>query len=197
MKRITLALLLCCTMTIAGCSIAWVTTLDDILAAAAPALINILNIIAIAKGEPLNTATTAKINADAANIKVLASDFASAQTAAAPTVCAQLQAAIQVYSNDINQVLTLAQVSDPATQEKIQVLSGLVTGTVVGILAVIPNCQQAVTMRASMESKSVPLPLKSFINSYNSTLVVPTGIVAVDSYTKKHKIHGHRLLGVL
>ncbi len=176
---------------IAGCSTAWVSTFDDILTAAAPALINILNIIAISKGEPINAPLEAKINADSATIKSLANDFAASSTNAAPTVCGQLQAAISTYSTDEQQVMALASVQNQATQEKIVVLSGLVAGTVTGLLAVIPNCQQAVQMKASLVKTAPPLPLKQFVGSYNATLSKPTGDKAVDKYTASHEIHVH------
>lgn len=196
--KIGLVVLLGTTLTVSGCSTAWISTLDNILAAAAPALINILNIISIAKGQPLNAALAAKINVDAANVKTLAADFSAASASAAPTACAQLQAAVGIYSADETTVLSLANVSDPATQQKIEILSALVAGTVTEVLAVIPNCQQAATMRASLEKKSVPLPLSSFVQSYNDNLVVPVGSPAVDSFTRSHKIHAHsKLIRVL
>ena len=178
-------------MSCAGCSTAWVTTFDNILVAAAPALINILNIIALAKGQPMNTALASKITADAATVKTLAADFAASSAAAAPTACAQLQAGISTYAADESQVLALAQVSDSATQAKIETLSALVAGTITGILAVIPSCQQAAAMRAQAEAKAPALPLSSFVSSYNKILAVPTGNLAVDTYTKKHAIHVH------
>jgi hypothetical protein len=186
-----LASLVLCSMFAYGCSTAWVTTLDDILVAAAPALINILNIVAIAKGQPVNLALSNKITTDAATVKTLANDFATASAAAAPTACAQLQSAINVYSADQTQVMSLAQVSDPATETKIETLSALVSGTVVAITAVIPNCQQAAQFKAALEKSAVPLPLKTFVKSYNNILTTKTGNQAVDGYTKSHGVHVH------
>ncbi len=119
------------------------STLDSILAAAAPALINILQIAAIADGQPVNAGLAAKVNADAALIKTLAGDFAQTSAASAPGVCQQLQSAIGAYQSDQQLVLQLAQVSDPNTQTKITLLSNLVAGTVEAITAVIPSCQNA------------------------------------------------------
>jgi hypothetical protein len=65
---VALSLSMFCT----ACSTAWVSTLDSILAAAAPALINILQIVAVANGQPVNATLAAKINADATIIKTLA-----------------------------------------------------------------------------------------------------------------------------
>jgi len=83
-----------------ACSTAWVSTLDSILAAAAPALINILQIVAVANNQPVNSNLAAKINADAAVIKTLAADFAKASSGAAPGKCSQLQAAVADYQAD-------------------------------------------------------------------------------------------------
>jgi len=123
MKRalvITLSLAMFCT----ACSTAWVSTLDSVLAAAAPALINILQIVAVANGQPVNSNLIAKINADATVVKTLAGDFAMASSLASPGVCSQLQAAISTYQDDQTLVLQAAQVSDQNTQTKICLARG-------------------------------------------------------------------------
>lgn len=186
MKKFLVVPVLALSLFFTGCSTAWVSTLDSILAAAAPALINILQIVAISEGKPFNATLAAKVNADAASLKSLASDFANASSAAAPAVCSQLSAAIGVYSQDEAQVLAVAQVSDPATQSKIAVLSGLVAGTVQAVIAVIPSCQASGKFAAEP-----PLNVKHFVESYNSTLVAKTGNAAVDAATKNMKLHQH------
>src|SRR5271170_4138361 len=107
--RKALVLLLSVAMFSTACSTAWISTLDSILAAAAPALINILQIVAVANGQPVNAALAAKINADAAAIKTLAGDFAK-DTASGPGVCQQLQGAVSAYQGDQQLVLQVAQV---------------------------------------------------------------------------------------
>ena len=52
--KVSLAVAVVLGMLCTGCSTAWVSTLDSILAAAAPALINILQIVAVAEGLPVN-----------------------------------------------------------------------------------------------------------------------------------------------
>src|SRR6202451_4808938 len=106
----------------AACSTAWVSALDSILAAAAPALVNILQIVAVANGQPVNSELAAKINADATVIKTLATDFAKASSGSAPGVCQQLQAAVGAYQSDQALVLQAAQVKDANTQSKITLL---------------------------------------------------------------------------
>jgi hypothetical protein len=189
-KSLIVALLLA--MICTGCSTAWVSTLDSILAAAAPALINILQIVAVANGLPMNTNLEAKINADAAVIKTLATNFANASTSVAPGACQQLQAAVSTYQADQQLVLQVAQVTDPATQTKITLLTNLVAGTVDAITAVIPSCQNAAMAQNS--KVSAPYAVSTFAAHYNSILVAKTGNAAVDAMTPELKLHTHSKL---
>jgi hypothetical protein len=184
---VALSLAMFCT----ACSTAWVSTLDSILAAAAPALINILQIIAVANGNPMDSNLAAKINVDATVIKTLASDFAKASSGSAPGVCQQLQAAVGAYQADEQLVLQVAQVSDSKTQTKITLLANLVAGTVQAITAVIPSCQA--NAQASFKALP-PYSVSSFADHYNNILVAPTGNAAVDAATPALKIHGHSKL---
>ena len=127
-----------------GCSAAWISTIDAILAVAAPALINILQIVAVANNQPLNSNLAAKIDADAAAIKLLAGDFATASSASSSGICQQLQAAISTYQADQQLVLQVAQVSDTNTQTKITLLVDLVAGTIQAITAVIPSLPECI-----------------------------------------------------
>src|SRR5258706_9795437 len=140
---VVLSLAMFCT----ACSTGWVLTLDSILAAAAPALINILQIVAVANGQPVNANLAAKINADATIIKTLAGDFAKASSGSSAGVCQQLQAGVSAYQAGQQLVLQIAQVGDSNTQTKITLLTDLVASTVNPIFAVIPFCQKnAVTL---------------------------------------------------
>ena len=186
-KKKGLVVALCCVMFCTACSTAWVSTLDSILAAAAPALINILQIVAVANGQPVNSNLAAKITADATVIKTLAADFAKASAGSAPGVCQQLQAAVSAYQADQQLVLQVAQVSDANTQTKITLLADLVAGTVNAITAVIPSCQNA----ASSQSMRIapPYSVSTFAAHYNSILAAKTGNAAVDAATPKLKLH--------
>ena len=185
MKRvlvITLSFAMFCT----ACSTAWVSTLDSILAAAAPALINILQIVAVANGQPVNGNLIAKINADSTVVKTLAGDFAMASSLASPGVCSQLQAAISTYQGDQTLVLQAAQVSDQNTQTKIALLADLVGGTVLAIESVIPSCQSAPVAKSFRSAP--PYSVATFVHRYNTILVTSTGNPAVDAVTQKLKL---------
>ncbi len=172
-----------------ACSTAWVSTLDSILAAAAPALIDILQIVSAANGKPMNSALATKITTDVADIKTLAADFAKSSSLAAPSVCSQLNAAIGTYQQDQQTVLQLAQVSDAATQQKIILLSGLVAGTMEAITAVIPSCQA--TSAKALAKAAPPLSVSNLTLAYNTILTAKTGNAAVDAITPKLVIHRH------
>lgn len=189
--RTSLVVVLSLAMFCTACSTAWVSTLDSILAAAAPALINILQIVAVANGKPMDTELAAKINADTTVIKTLAGDFAKNSSGTAPGICQQLQEAVSTYQADQALVLQVAQVSDSKTQAKITLLANLVAGTVQAIAAVIPSCQ------GNTESSFKALPpysVSAFADHYNRILVAPTGNAAVDAATPALKIHRHSKL---
>lgn len=185
---VALSLAMFCT----ACSTAWVTTLDAILAAAAPALIDILQIVAVANGQPVNGNLAAKINADATVIKTLAADFASASSESAPGVCQELQAAVSAYQADQQLVLQVAQVSDSNTQTKITLLADLVAGTVNAITAAIPSCQDAAVGQSAKTAP--PYSVSTFAERYNSILVAKTGNAGVDAATPRLKLHRHSKL---
>lgn len=190
MKGILVGVLLLA-MFCTACSTAWVSTVDSILAVAAPALINILEIVAVANGQPLDSVEVAKINTDVSALQTLASDFANASPANAAGICAKLQGAISVYQQEEELILSIAQVSDANTQNKIALLSGLVEGTVNSILAVIPPCHA--TQNGALELAAAP-SVKKFVVSYNAILTAKTGDAAVDALTAKRRLYGHSKL---
>ena len=138
-----------------------------------------------------STSLAAQITTDAATVKTLATEFQAASAAAAPGVCSQLQAGISTYAADQSQVLSLAGNLPTTVATQVSAISLLVSGTVTSILTLIPNCAQAAALRDSLARTAPPLPLRSFINSYNSQLKTKTGISAVDAYTAKHQVHVH------
>src|SRR6202140_311726 len=190
--KATLVVALALAMLATGCSTAWVVTLDSILAAAAPALINILQIVAVAQGQPINSSLVAKINADTTAIKTLAADFAKASSGSAPGICQELQAGVNAYEADQQLVLQVAQVSDPVTQTKIAMLADLVAGTVSAITAAIPSCQSVAASRHL--NAALPYNVSTFVADYNRILVTATGDPAVDAATPDLKLHRHSKL---
>jgi len=193
MKKVLLPVILLALIVTFGCSVAWVSTLDSILAAAAPALIDILQISALSQGKPFNSQIAAKVNADAAALKSTAADFASASNAAQPGACSQLQAALTTYEQDLPLVLSVAKVSNPNTQGKIETLSALIVGVFGSIEPLIPGCNPPAisAMRAQVKVSTPPMNVKDFVTTYNAVLVSQTGETKVDEATPKMKLHYH------
>lgn len=187
MRKALLALTLSLAVACTACSTAWVSTLDSILAAGAPALINILQIVSAASGNPMSTSLASKINVDAADIKTLAAAFAAD---GGSNSCTTLQNAIATYQADQSSVLQIAQVSDSATETKITLLASLVAGTVSAITAVIPSCQSPAALAKSMKA-GPPLKVRSFVSDYNAILKAKTGNPKVDELTPQLVIHQH------
>jgi hypothetical protein len=185
--KISVAALLFCVMLCTACSTAWVSTIDSILAVAAPALIDILQIVAAANGQLVDATQVSKIDADAASIKSLASELGRASAIATPGVCSALQSAITTYQADQQVVLSAAQVSDVNTQAKIVLLSNFVAGTVNAILAVVPSCDMS---QAALRPNTA-LHLTDFVANYNAILTAKTGDPAVDAITEKLRLHRH------
>jgi hypothetical protein len=192
LSKMGLIALLCAAVSLSGCSVSWLTTMDSILASAAPALVTILQIASIAKGQPVDMGLVTKINGDAARVKSIAADFAHASSAAAPVICAQLQAALGTYQADLPAVMQVAHVENANTQAKIEELSVLIVGLFTSIEPLIPACKAPVLAAARLSSAPpIPLPVKNFVTAYNAILVAPTGLPAVDHATPGLKLHKH------
>jgi len=193
MKYITkglVVILLSYSLLLQGCSLAWVGTLDTVLAAAAPALNNVLTIISLAENKPINTVLEAKITADAANLKVLAAAFASA-SGTAPTTCQEVRAAANVLNDDASTVLALVNASGSSN---VAAIFAAADAFVVVIIGLIPACSTPVAVKASKDSvpaKLAKINVNALVSNYNQVLTRPSGKAAVDAYAKANQIHAH------
>jgi hypothetical protein len=187
-SRGLLALTLSVAMFAQACSTTWLSKLDTILAAAAPAVINVLNIVAIAEGKPVNAALEAKIAADANNLKVLAANLAAAG-ATATTTCQQAQAAVTTLGDDFTLVLQIVQVSNAASQTNALIVFQAADAIFLTISALLPSCAPPVV--ASVVFKVSTLDANTLISNYNSVLDRPTNNSLVNAYNRKHHVHGH------
>src|SRR5271166_2353155 len=173
MRKALLAVFLSGLMVIQGCNTTWIAKLDTIIAAVAPSLVNVLNILAIAEGKPVNTILEAKITADAANLKILAAAFSSASSAAAPTACAQVQAGVAVLGDDFSVVLQILQVSSTASQTNALAVFQAADAIFLTITALVPACATpAPAMRATLARQLTALDANMLVANYNSALTI-------------------------
>jgi hypothetical protein len=180
-----LAVTLVFVMAFTACSSAWLNDVSKYINLAAPAVLNIIEIIAIAKGTAPDAALIAKINADSAALSKLAEDFASASATSQPAIQPQLDAAFNTFQQDAATVFQLAQVSNPQKQVLISSLVQLVQNTIHQIGAMIPQG------RAGKLSASPPISASDFVTKYNATLEAKTGDKKFDSEVSKKKLHLH------
>jgi hypothetical protein len=189
------AIVLCYTLIlttgVAGCNTTWISKLDTIVADVAPSLINVLNIVAIAEGKPVNTALESKITADAANLKVLAADYAAATGTGALTACQQVQAGVKVVGDDFSVVLQLVQVSNVASQTNALAVFEAADAIFLTVSSLIPSCATPVALKAQIAAKVIAIDKDKLVRSYNAALTTPTKFTAVDKFNKSHQLHNH------
>jgi hypothetical protein len=182
MKKQLLAVALAISLVFAGCS---VSQFEAVLNEIAPAVLTILQIVQLLKGGTVNTAAVSKISADVAGLEKLYSDWQAADAANQGSVAGQINAGFSVLTQDLTQVLSIAQVSDPNTQAKITALIGLIETAVNIAEAAIPATKARATLTA------IELTANGLADSYDKILVARTGNATVDAFTPHHKIHNH------
>ena len=182
MKRNTLAFALCLTLFASGCSVAWLSTLENYIKIAGPILIQILDIVSLAKGQPPNVALQAKITADQAAVSQLADSISAANSANLPTTCAAFNQAVSTLAGDLNSIEQLANIG-PGTSGEIQSALGIAQAAIQEVEAPIQACQ------------STPNPAVALVRLQAAAVKVasPDDVVArfnavVD---KKHRVHLH------
>jgi hypothetical protein len=170
MKIKLLALTLALTIFATSCTTSWLTTFEGYLTVAAPVIIQIIEIIGLAKGVAVSPATIAKINADAAAVKTLVQSVEAATSANLPTTCSALNEGIATFAADVPTLEQIGQISNPNLQATIQDALVLVQATITEIEAPIASCQ---TSGASLKTMAAANRVKSpndFVGQYNSIM---------------------------
>jgi hypothetical protein len=181
-KRTYLGLVLCVTMVAAGCSTAWLSTFDGYLKIAGPILIQILEIVSVAKGLPVNPALVAKINADQKAVNTLADSVNKAAAADLPNTCSAFNQAVQTFAGDLTQIEQLANIG-PSTAGEIGAAVGIAQAAIQEIEAPIAACSTAPSPAAARQIlKAAALSVKS----PNDTVKRFNAVV-----DKKHHVHLH------
>lgn len=170
-----------------GCSTAWLSTAEGYLKIAAPAIIQILELVALAKGVTISPAVRAKVTGDAAALQTLAASIDKADKQNIPTACAAFNVGLQTFVTDVPTLETIGQVNNPKKQAQIQDALWLAQGVIADIEAPIAACQNSSSVKASFTLAVAASRIKSpdnFVKQYNA-------VMDRDSDTKKLKIHLH------
>jgi len=215
LRKWVIAVALCVTVGLAGCSTAWIGDAEEIVAALIPAAGNIVALVAAMQGKGVSAndlqliqSAGTQAGSDLQLIQSLITAYQSADATARPGILNQIESAITAVQTNLQGLLPALHIQDAATQAKVTAVVGLLLSEVQSLAAVVPIVKQASSVMGSENSHPVakgatsvqpgkvkaPLSASEFVKSYNSTLTAKTGNAALDKATAGLKIHGRRLL---
>jgi hypothetical protein len=203
--RAGLGLVLCVSITLAGCSTSWIAEAEQIVAALIPAAANIIALVAALEGKSVSAADLQTIQnagtqagADLQLIQSLITAYQTADATAKPGILNQIQTAINAVEANLQGLLPALHIKDAATQTKITAVIGIVLSEVQSLAAIVPLVSAngaaptlAAKDAARMGHPQIPLTASEFVKSYNATLTAKTGNAALDRATAGLKIHLH------
>lgn len=203
LARIAIAIVLCLTIMLAGCSTDWIGQAEEIVAALIPAASNIVALVAALEGKSVSAADMqtiqnagAQAGADLQLIQSLIAAYQKADEAAKPGILNQIQSAINTAQANLQGLLPALHIKDAATQAKITAVVGIVLSEVESLAAIVPlvtpNASTKMMATAAAQAKKrPPLSAREFVSSYNATLRAKTGNADLDRATAGFEIHLH------
>jgi hypothetical protein len=179
MKKL-LVPVLAATMLCVGCSAAWVSTLENYVKIAGPILIQILDIVSLAKGDAPSPALVSKITADQASVTALVNSIATASEENLPSECAQFNVAVATFAGDLSSIEQLANIGGKTSAE-VQAAMGIAQAAFAEVEAPLAACANAPSPAAAKRALSV------------AKVTSPSGIVSAFNAVvdKKHRVHLH------
>jgi hypothetical protein len=201
--RVGLAMVLCVTIVLAGCSTTWIGQAEEVVAALIPATTNIVALVAALQGKNVSATDLqtiqkagAQAGADLQLVQALITAYQTADATAKPGILNQIQTAIATVQANLQAVLPALHIQDTATQSKITAIVGLVLSEVQSLAAILPlvtaSASPAMRAEAAQQAKQQPpLTASEFVVSYNATLTAKTGNAALDRATAGLQIHNH------
>jgi hypothetical protein len=203
--RGVVALVLCLTITLAGCSTAWIGEAQEIVAALIPAAANVIALVAALEGKTVSAADLQAIQnagtqagADLQLIQSLIAAYQKADAGTQPGILNQIESAIAAVQSNLQGLLTGLHIQDAATQAKITAVVGLVLSEVQSLAAIVPivkDSTQSQNARLNGAPRTVvtkaPLSANEFVKSYNATMTAKTGNAELDKATASLEIHRH------
>lgn len=202
--RGAVALVLCLTMMLAGCSTAWIGQAEEIVAALIPAAANLIALVAALQGKTVSAADLQTIQnagtqagADLQLIQALVAAYQKADAAAQPGILNQIESAIGAVQGSLQGLLPALHIQDAATQAKITAVVGIVLSEVQSLAAILPVLKAGPTLSQSTRKDGTPnvakapLSASEFVSSYNATITAKTGNAVLDRATAGLRIHAH------
>jgi len=196
-------MVLCGTMTLVGCSTAWISEAEQIVAALIPAAANILTLVTAFHGQSVSAedlktiqSTGSQVGSDLQLIESLLNAYQTADAAARPGLLNQIQTTTSTVQSNLGSLLPALHIQDETTQAKVSAVIGLVLSEVESLSAIVPLVNPSasparIAMAAKQAKKQPPLTANEFVASYNATITAKTGNAALDDATTGMRIHMH------
>ena len=145
MKKSILALILAVTMVATGCSTTWLSTFDNYVTIAAPAVVEIITAVDAAEGVSVNPLVLQKINQDATALQTVGQSLVAAINANGNLTqpCQEFNSAVATFAADVPALETLGGIKDPVKRAEITAGITLVQGVIAAIEEPVAACQAA------------------------------------------------------
>jgi hypothetical protein len=201
--RVGLALVLCVSVVLAGCSTDWIVEAEQVVAVLIPAATNIVALVAALQGKGVSAgdlrtiqSAGAQAGADLQLVQSLIAAYQKADESAKPGILNQIQTAMNTVQGNLQGLLPALHIQDAATQAKVTAVVGIVLSEVQSLAAIVPvvsaSASPRMTAKAAVQAKkSLPLSASDFVSSYNATLGAKTGNAELDRATAGLQIHLH------
>ena len=200
--RTGVAVVLCLTIGLAGCSTAWIGEAEQVVAALIPGVANLVTLVAALEGKTVSAADLqtiqnagAQAGADLQLLQSLIAAYDKADAMAKPGILNQIQSAVEAVQGNLEGLLPALHIKDAATQTKVTAVVGVLLSEVQSLVAVVPmakNQLSAASGQLSVKSSpKPPLSTNEFVASYNATMTAKTGNADLDRTTSGLKIHAH------
>jgi hypothetical protein len=146
--RAGIAVVLCATMALTGCSLNWIAEGEQIVAVLIPAATNLVSLVAALEGKTVSAADVQLIQnagtqagADLQLIQALIAAYEKADAASKPGILNQIQSAIAAVEANLEGLLPALHIKDTATQTKITAVVGMLLAEVQSLAAVVEAVQ--------------------------------------------------------
>ena len=198
--RATVALVLCLTIALTGCSTDWIGQAEQIVAVLIPAAGNIVTLVATLQGKTVSASDLQVVQsagsqaaADLQLIQSLIAAYEKADAAAKPGILGQIQNAINAVQVNLQGLLPALHIKDAATQAKITAVVGILLSEVQSLAAIVPLVNRPLSVASGqlLVKLHAPLSASEFVRAYNATLTAKTGNVEVDRVASGLRIHAH------
>lgn len=180
-----------------ACSLSsWEATAINIIKVLTPAAVNILTLTSLLAGRTVPAGDIATIQRwsgetqnDLAKLQDLITTYQKAEAGARPGILTEIQAAATTAETEIDSLLPVLHIVDPATQARVKAAVQLIATETIQLASVIPALQTAATSPTAARAQlgmvfaqhGKPLAARDFKSAYNAIMTAHSGNSEVDA----------------